>query len=349
MRKMFLLLCAIAMAARCFAAEILFSFSESLDKTPAGFRSALTGQGKTGDWKVILDDAPSAFQALTPQATVNVAKKPVLAQLSEHMVDEHFPILIYDGEIFGDFTFTTKFKTVKGVMEQMAGVAFRIQDETNYYVVRASSLGNTFRFYKIVNGERGTIVGPEIKIEKSVWHEITVDCKGNQIHCLLDGKEVIPAITDNTFASGKIGFWTKSDSVSYFADPKITYTPREPFLQKLLSTALKRNSKLLGLRVFALEEKSCAVIASIHPEERGQLGGKTEEAVLAKGEVGFHRTKGEVVVTWPLRDRNGDPIAALQVVMRSFPGETEQTAILRGLPIKKEIEASLQDAKDLTR
>ena len=349
MRNIFWLLCLAMTSLPAVAAEKFFSFSESLDKTPTGFRSALTGQGKPGDWKIILDDAPSAFQALTPQATASVAKKPVLAQLSEDMRDEHFPILIYDGDGYGDFTFTTKFKTVKGVMEQMAGVAFRIQDETNYYVVRASSIGNTFRFYKVVNGERGTIVGPEIKIEKNVWHEITVDCKGNQIHCLLNGKEVIPAITDNTFTSGKIGFWTKSDSVSYFADPKITYTPREPYLQKLLGDALKKNPKLLGLKVFAPSEKSCAVIASIHPEDRGQLGGKTEEAVLMKGEVGFRRTKGEVTVTWPLRDRNGDPIAALQVAMKGFPGETEQTAILRGLPIKKEIEASLQDAKDLTR
>lgn len=337
------------MTAPVFAAEKFFNLGESLDKTPAGFRSVVTGQGKPGDWKVVLDDAPSAFQALTPQATANVAKKPVLAQLSEDMTDEHFPVLIHDGEVFGDFTFTTKFKTVKGVMEQMAGVAFRIQDETNYYVVRASSIGNTFRFYKVVNGERGTIVGPEIKIEKNVWHEITVDCKGNQIQLHLDGKQAIPTITDNTFTSGKVGFWTKSDSVSYFADAKITYTPREPYLQKLLGDMQKKNPKLLGLKVFAPSEKSCAVIASIFPEERGQLGGKTEEDALTKGEVGFRRTKGEVIMTWPLRDRNGDPIAAVQVGLKSFPGETEQTAILRGLPVKKELEASLHDAKDLTR
>ena len=30
-----------------------------------------------------------------------------------------------------DFTLTTRFKTVKGVVEQMAGIAFRIQNETN--------------------------------------------------------------------------------------------------------------------------------------------------------------------------------------------------------------------------
>jgi hypothetical protein len=350
MRSIFWLLCMIALNVSCLAAEKTFNFSESLDKTPAGFRSTVSGQGKRGNWKVILEDAPSAFQSLGPESTATVTKKPVLAQLSEEALDEHFPLLIYDGDVFGDFTFTTKFKTVKGVMEQMAGLAFRIQDETNYYVVRASSLGNTFRFYKVVNGERGKIIGPEIKIEKNTWHEMTVDCKGNQIRCLLDGKEAMPAITDNTFSFGKIGFWTKSDSVSYFADPKIVYTPRERFVQKLLNDVFKRNSKLLGLKIFAtVGSAKPKVIAGIRSEDLGQLAGKTEEIVLEKGEVSFQKTKTSVIVTWPLRDRNGDPIAALQVTMKTFPGEMEQTSIVRGLPIKKEIESSIQDVKDLTR
>ena len=117
----------------------------------------------------------------------------MLAQLAQDPADEHFPLLIYEGETIGDFTLTTRFKTVKGVVEQMAGIAFRIQNETNYYVVRASSLGNTFRFYKVLNGQRGPLVGPEVPIPSGVWHELTVECKGNAIRCLLNGKELITA------------------------------------------------------------------------------------------------------------------------------------------------------------
>lgn len=53
-------------------------------------------------------------------------------------------------------------------------------------------------------------------VPRGVWHELTVEC-------LLNGKELIAA-TDNVnpFLRGKIGFWTKSDAVSYFTDTRLT-------------------------------------------------------------------------------------------------------------------------------
>ena len=51
----------------------------------------------------------------------------------------------------------------------------------------------TFRFYKVLNGERGPLVGPTVPVPSGVWHELTVECKGNAIRCLLDGKELITA------------------------------------------------------------------------------------------------------------------------------------------------------------
>jgi hypothetical protein len=197
------------------AAERKFDFNElALNRPPPGFRSTVSGEGKPGDWKVIQDEVPPLLPPLTANAPV-VTKRAVLAQLAQDPTDEHFPMLIFDGEMYGDFTLTTRFKTVSGKVEQMAGIAFRIQDEKNYYVVRASSIGSTFRFYKVVNGERSKPIGPNVEIPKGIWHELTVEGKGNQIRCLLNGKELIPTLTDNSFSAGKIGFWTKSDSVSH--------------------------------------------------------------------------------------------------------------------------------------
>ena len=175
------------------AAERKFDFSDVREnQAPPGFRSVVTGQGKPGDWRVIMDEVPPLLPPLSSAAPA-VARKAVLAQLAQDPTDEHFPLLIYEGDIMGDFTLTTRFKTVKGVAEQMAGIAFRIQNETNYYVVRASSLGNNLRFYKVLNGERGPLVGPTVPVPSGVWHELTVECKGNAIRCLLDGKELITA------------------------------------------------------------------------------------------------------------------------------------------------------------
>src|ERR1041384_4895623 len=142
-----------ALSLRALAAERSFDFTRfPLNQAPTGFVSRVTGEGKPGDWKIIEENVPALLPPLSPNAPV--PKGRVLAQLSEDMRDEHFPLLIFDGDTYGDFTLTTRFKCVRGTTEKMAGLAFRIQDEKNYYVVRASAEGNTFRFYKFVDGRR---------------------------------------------------------------------------------------------------------------------------------------------------------------------------------------------------
>jgi hypothetical protein len=331
------------------AAERHFDFSgASLNEPPPGFRSTVAGEGRPGEWKII-EDEPSAQATPTnvnPSVTV---RQQVLAQLSRDATDEHFPLLIFEGETFGDFTLTTRFKTVRGSVEQMAGIAFRIQDEKNYYVVRASSLGRSFRFYEVVEGLRRTPIGPEIEIPSGVWHELAVACKGNQIHCSLNQKELF-VVNNNSFTEGKIGFWTKSDSVSYFGDTKIVYTPRETLAVTLVAQALKKYPRLLGLKIYgtANTRKELHVLASSDAKELGQPAGKVEQDVVERNVVYCGRESKETLVTMPLHDRNGDPIAAVRVILEPFPGQTEQTALARARPIVKQMEKRVRSAKDLT-
>lgn len=50
------------------------------------------------------------------------------------------------------------------------------------------------------------------------WHELRVDAREDRIQVQWDGTQVIDA-TDRTFtAPGKVGVWTKADSVTYFDD-----------------------------------------------------------------------------------------------------------------------------------
>jgi hypothetical protein len=239
---------------------------------------------------------------------------------------------------------------VSGKAEQMAGIAFRIQDETNYYVLRASSLGNTFRFYKVVNGQRGTIMGPQVPLPKDEWHEMSVQCRGNQILCLLDGKQAIPTITDNSFAKGKIGFWTKSDSVSYFDSAKVVYNHTEAPARAIVRSMLKKYPRLLGMKIYVPGQQagSTRVVASQDETELGTPGSKTEQEVIGRGETYYGKEKESVSVIMPLRDRNGDAIAAVRVIMKSFPGQTEENAIIRAAPLVKEIQSQVQSLDDLT-
>jgi len=337
------------LALPALAAEKTFEFNElSEGKTPPGFRSTVTGKGSTGDWEIVLDEEAPLMPLISPQAKV-VTKRPVLAQLSRERIDEHYPLLIYEGMTFGDFKLTTRFKLVDGTDEQMAGLAFRIQDENNYYYVRASGLGNSFYFFKFVDGKLIGPIGSKVQIPKGVWQEMSVECRGSQITCALNGRELISQMQQYDLPKGKIGFWTKSDSVSYFADVKITYKPLEAPAQVIVRELAKKYPRLLGLKIYVRgkEAGSTEVVGSNEAGDNGQPGGKTEREVIAKAETWYGKEGGSASVIMPLRDRNGDPIAAVRVVLKSFRGQTEENAIIRAAPIVRKIQARVNGLEDL--
>lgn len=336
-----------------YGAEIKINFSDfPANETPPGFHSALAGGGKSGDWKVIMDETPSAFAPMTPQGGQSPAttQHAVLAQLSQDPTDERFPILIYEKENFDNFKLATRFKIVSGVAEQMAGMVFRYQNSSNFYVIRASALGHNIRFYKVVNGLRGNLIGPEMDITTNVWHTLDIQCQGNQIICQLDDRLVMPPLNDNTFADGKIGFWTKSDAVSYFGDTIIDYTPRVPMAQSIVDGMMQKYPRLMKLRIYTLNDKGePEIIASNDKKEVGTQGMDAEKGAIRTGTLYFGRGKGFVVVTMPLSDRNGDPVAAVRVESPSFFGETQDIAVDHARELVKEMQKQVVSGQDLTQ
>ncbi len=337
----------------CFAAfadEYKWDFSQlPTNQIPPGCLSIVGGQGGLGSWKVLMDEFPLPMAPLSPNAP-STAPKAVVGQTAWEPVDEHFPMLQLGTNSYGDFKFSTRFKIVDGVVEQMAGVAFRLQDTRNYYYVRASALGNTFYFYKVQNGERQPPIGNELPISKGVWHELVIECTGPKINILLDGKAALPTLTDLTYSSGRIALWTKSDSVSYFADPRITYTPKIPFVKHLVAETLKEYDKLMGLQVVKVDAatKKPVIIASMKDSEVGQPGESTDAECVANGQ-NYYRKQGSVVyVTMPLRDRNGEPVAAARFIMKSQTAvNARENALIRANPILKSMQTRVSAVDNL--
>jgi DNA-binding IclR family transcriptional regulator len=89
------------------------------------------------------------------------------------------------------------------------------------------------------------------------------------------------------------------------------------------------------------------MVASGNEKEIGQAGGKTEREVISRAETYYGKEQEVISVIMPLRDRNGDAIAAVRVVMKSFRGQTEANAIIRAAPIVKELQAQIQSREDL--
>jgi hypothetical protein len=348
--RILILLCGLALDWPAAGAELQFNFGElAANGALTNFHAELLGNGGPISWQVLPGEAPSAFAPLSDPAK-HVAGGSVLAQTSQDPANERYPMFIFDRDKFRDFRFTTQFKLASGVVEQMAGVVFRFQNTSNYYVVRVSGLGKNIRFYKVVNGQRSDPIGPACELAPGTWHQLSVQCAGTQITVWLDGRPVMPTLGDNTFADGKIGFWTKSDAVSYFANAVVDYTPVVPASQVMLNHVLRQQPRILGLQIYALgANDTTRVLASNDPSEIGQPGTEAELAAIRDGTLSFGRDHGAVVVAMPLHDRNGEFIAAVRFKLRSFLGETQDNAVGRATRILKLMEGYGLSADDLQK
>jgi hypothetical protein len=182
--------------------------SFEVGKTPAGFSTALTGGGGPVSWVVQEDPtAPSGGKAL--------------AQTSTDKTDYRFPLCVYDKFTGGDVEVSVKFRAVEGKVDRAAGLVVRFQDKDNYYIVRANALEDNVRLYKVVGGSRKQFAGTKAKVSSGEWHTLKLEVKGKHFGVFFDDKLLFEADDDTFKEAGKVGLWTKADSVTYFDDLKI--------------------------------------------------------------------------------------------------------------------------------
>jgi hypothetical protein len=167
---------------------------------PPGWTATQTGSG-TAKWAVEKDgSAPSKLNVLkqSGQAT--------------------FPVCFKNDTNIQDGFVEVKFKPVAGKEDQAGGVIWRVQDANNYYIARANALEDNVTIYHTINGKRVAFKNINTKVTSGVWHTLRVDFEGNKFTVIFDGTKVIEA-TDASFANaGKVGVWTKADSVTAFDD-----------------------------------------------------------------------------------------------------------------------------------
>jgi hypothetical protein len=177
---------------------------------PAEFSTALTGRGAPGAWRILED----------PTAT---SGDKVLAQTSTDKTSYRFPLCIYDPLTATDVTVSVRFKAVAGTVDQAAGLVARWQDKAHYYIVRANALENNVRLYKVERGDRKQFAGKDVPVPSGQWHRLTLEVQGSHFRVFLNDTLLFEA-DDPTFRNaGKVGLWTKADSVTSFDDLTITH------------------------------------------------------------------------------------------------------------------------------
>src|SRR5438876_11778297 len=169
-------------------------------QAPAGWTATQTGSGHA-KWSVEKDD--------TAPSKPNVLKQSGVAT---------YPGCLKDDTNVKDGFVEVKFKPVSGKEDQAGGLVWRAKDANNYYVARANALEDNVTIYHTINGRRTEKKRTNMKVASNVWHTIRADFAGSHFSVTLDGKKAIDWDDDTFKDAGKVGVWTKADSVTLFDD-----------------------------------------------------------------------------------------------------------------------------------
>src|SRR6266581_4432023 len=178
--------------------------SDSVGSPPAGFEFGRTGGGAEGKWIVRIEKGAD--------------KNHVLLQESADPTDYRFPVAVLKEGAYRDVTLSVRARPLSGQVDQGFGLVWRYKDANNYYITRCNADEDNCTIYHTVKGRRRPFQTKPIKVAKKAWHTLNLEATGNHFVVWFDGTKVLDA-TDDTFQdAGRVGLWTKADSVIQFDD-----------------------------------------------------------------------------------------------------------------------------------
>ena len=153
-----------------------------------------------GQWALEeMPGAPSGKRVLVQRATKN-----------------EFDVIVAPAGPYTDVDVSMRFKPMSGREDASGGIVFRFTDG-KYYVVRANALEGNVRLYYYDRGRR-QLASARVKAPAlGQWHTLRVVAVGDHMQAWLDGTLYLDH-RDARFRSGRVGLWTKADSITAFDD-----------------------------------------------------------------------------------------------------------------------------------
>lgn len=138
----------------------------------------------------------------------------------------YFPYVVAKGvDSFGSGEITVRFKALAGRVDQGAGILFNLKPNGDYLSLRANALENNLVLWKVVKGKRSMVKWiRNTPTTTQQWHDLKLVAQGQKIEGYLDGKKYLEHTLDQP-VSGKVGLWSKADSVVLFDDFKVVSSP----------------------------------------------------------------------------------------------------------------------------
>jgi hypothetical protein len=219
------------------------------EKAPASIRVDLSkekaGEESTrflavvGDWtiadeggkKVLLVDGRTWKRGQPANGLADKARA-IYGSRHEEFIDNvkafaYFPYAVTEGiDDFHDGEISIRFRLLGGALDQCAGILFNLKSNGDYLAVRFNGKEDNLVLWTFNNGKRSFVKkgDKDVPIPMKEWHSIKIAVHGTQLEGSLDGEHLL----DYTLAapvSGKIGVWSKTDSIAEFDDFTVTPAP----------------------------------------------------------------------------------------------------------------------------
>jgi hypothetical protein len=189
-------------ASRFSADAVTFDTPARLDD----FDFGTPGDGGTGKWSVIDNDAGRGLARIDPEPN-----------------DNRLAFALYHPFSGRDVYVSTRFLTIPGKVDQAAGLFVRFRSPDDHYAVRADALENSVTLYRVAAGRREMIGNMDINVSGQARHTLGIAASEDRFTVFFDGKELFVA-TDRRFPGppGKVGLWTQADSMPLFESLEVS-------------------------------------------------------------------------------------------------------------------------------
>ena len=195
-----------------------------------------------GDWSIAADAGHKVLQVDgrqwikgQPSAGLAAKARTIYGAQHEEFIDSvkayaYFPYSVAkDVSDFRDGEISMRFRLLGGQLDQCAGILFNLKPNGDYLTVRFNGKEDNLVLWTFKSGKRSFVKkGSEnVHLELGAWHRMKIAVEGTSLRGYLDDKLLL----EYTLAepvSGKVGTWSKTDSVSQFDDYVVRFASAMP-------------------------------------------------------------------------------------------------------------------------
>ena len=116
-----------------------------------------------------------------------------------------------------------RFQIIDGALDQCAGILFNLKPNGDYLAVRFNGKEDNLVLWTFNKGVRKFVKkgAEDMPLKTREWHAMKIAVQGTKLEGSLDGKHLLDYTLPEP-VSGKIGVWSKTDSVAWFDDYQVT-------------------------------------------------------------------------------------------------------------------------------